>query len=442
MPDKERFFSEEARDILGKIPSWTVRWGITVIFVIFAGILAGCYFIRYPDTVLAPVVVTAVNRPQALVARFDGVIDSVCVQQGQRVEKGAVIALLRNTANRRDIQTLERHLAETANMPCNESVTLPWLDDPYDLGEIQLLFEEFRQACRDYKRALAAEPSHCRQRLWRQQIARAKAGLAKLRQLPALPREQGTADDFQAAQLHLEMQILRNEQRIVDLAIRQENSRSEHERSIARNRKELLEGLHLWKRRYMPQAPISGRIAFLSHGRHVRIGDSLARIVPEGDERITGRIQIPAAKFGKVKPGQRVNVRLDGYPYTEYGVLKGTILYVCPVPEHVRTEGVPTAVYLADAIFPEGTTTSYKRELPSIEQMGGTAEIITDQKRLISRFIQPVTSLFDKPHGAPSSEDKNCKSDGLSTFPPSSTLRNTMCPEIERSPGRNPGTPI
>ncbi len=39
-------------------------------------------------------------------------------------------------------------------------------------------------------------------------------------------------------------------------------------------------------------------------------------------------------------------------------------------------------------------TTTYKRELPMIQQMDGTAEIITDDMRLIERFVQPVVSLF------------------------------------------------
>lgn len=67
MPNRGSFYSEEAREILGKIPSWIVRWGVTVIFVIFAGILLGCYFIEYPDTVEAPVEITTLNPPADLV---------------------------------------------------------------------------------------------------------------------------------------------------------------------------------------------------------------------------------------------------------------------------------------------------------------------------------------------------------------------------------------
>ena len=32
MPQDSNFYSEEAQEILGKIPLWIIRWGITLIF--------------------------------------------------------------------------------------------------------------------------------------------------------------------------------------------------------------------------------------------------------------------------------------------------------------------------------------------------------------------------------------------------------------------------
>ncbi len=66
MPQRDHFYSEEAQAILGKAPSWVVRWGITVVFAIFAGILLGCYFIRYPDIFAAPAVITTLNPPRPI----------------------------------------------------------------------------------------------------------------------------------------------------------------------------------------------------------------------------------------------------------------------------------------------------------------------------------------------------------------------------------------
>lgn len=60
---RDNFHSEEAQEIMGRAPSWVVRWGITVIFVILALIVLGCYIIKYPQTVTAPISITTVNAP-------------------------------------------------------------------------------------------------------------------------------------------------------------------------------------------------------------------------------------------------------------------------------------------------------------------------------------------------------------------------------------------
>ncbi|WP_421920336.1 HlyD family efflux transporter periplasmic adaptor subunit [Marinifilum sp.] len=43
--------SEKVRNIIGQIPSWIIRSGITVIFVVVIFLLTGSYFFHYPDKV-------------------------------------------------------------------------------------------------------------------------------------------------------------------------------------------------------------------------------------------------------------------------------------------------------------------------------------------------------------------------------------------------------
>ena len=53
-----------------------------------------------------------------------------------------------------------------------------------------------------------------------------------------------------------------------------------------------------------------------------------------------------------------------------------------------------TIAYTVEVVFPERIITTYDKELPMIQQMDGTGEIITEDMRLIEQFIQPVVSLF------------------------------------------------
>ena len=124
------------------------------------------------------------------------------------------------------------------------------------------------------------------------------------------------------------------------------------------------------------------------------VGSALASIVPEKETEVIGRMEVPSAGFGKVETGQTVNVKLNGFPYMEYGVLKGTIRSISSVPASVQTATGTTIAYTVEVVFPEGMRTTYEKELPMIQQMDGTGEIITEDMRLIEQFIQPVVSLF------------------------------------------------
>jgi len=75
------------------------------------------------------------------------------------------------------------------------------------------------------------------------------------------------------------------------------------------------------------RAPIDGRLgeAMLLHeGAVVDEGDHLAAIVPDGKLRLIA--QYPAASaFGRLRPGQSARLRLDAFPWAEYGSVDATV---------------------------------------------------------------------------------------------------------------------
>ncbi|MEI2985973.1 MAG: hypothetical protein V8T61_02810 [Alistipes inops] len=140
--------------------------------MIFAGIVIGCYFIKYPDTIEAPAVITTVNPPSDLVARYDGLIDTLCVKDKELVERGELIAVLHNAAERRDVERLSEHLLAADTLAPAALAASPWLDGEYALGELQSAFAEFQSRCRDYRHYLATDNIARKKELLREQIAR------------------------------------------------------------------------------------------------------------------------------------------------------------------------------------------------------------------------------------------------------------------------------
>jgi multidrug resistance efflux pump len=76
------------------------------------------------------------------------------------------------------------------------------------------------------------------------------------------------------------------------------------------------------------RAPISGRLgevaATLRSGAVVNEGDQLCAILPPGHLRAVAEFAPPAA-FGRIRPGQPARLRLEGFPWAEYGSIAATV---------------------------------------------------------------------------------------------------------------------
>jgi membrane fusion protein (multidrug efflux system) len=78
------------------------------------------------------------------------------------------------------------------------------------------------------------------------------------------------------------------------------------------------------------RAPITGHlgeVAALQPGAVVRQGDTLGVVLPAGVLRVVASF-LPAVALGRVQPGQPARLRLDGFPWAQYGSLAGTVTSV------------------------------------------------------------------------------------------------------------------
>ena len=106
------------------------------------------------------------------------------------------------------------------------------------------------------------------------------------------------------------------------------------------------------------RAPVDGRIAEaadLRPGGMVREGDKVASIVPEGPLRIVAHFT-PASALGRVQHGQPARVRLEGFPWAEYGTVRATVSRVSHevreglVRVELTVDSLPSAIQIAHAL--------------------------------------------------------------------------------------------
>lgn len=126
-------------------------------------------------------------------------------------------------------------------------------------------------------------------------------------------------------------------QKTAETQLHQQQAEIEHLKSeIARLQGELNSSLNASVRlqqtidNHQVRAAIAGQIGDtlpLQIGTYVNLGDKLGAIIPEGELRIVADFP-PAAVIGKIHPGQSATMRLDGFPWAQYGEVPAVVSQV------------------------------------------------------------------------------------------------------------------
>jgi len=147
-----------------------------------------------------------------------------------------------------------------------------------------------------------------------------------------------------------------------------------------------------WELRYVLKSEINGTVSFLNYwneNQTVNQGDLVFTIVPTENSSFIAKLKSPSQNSGKIRVGQTVNIKLESYPDTEFGILVGRVKSISIIPNK-------DGLYLIDVSLPAKLTTSYKREIEFKQEMKGTAEIVTEDLRLIERFFYRFKEITDR----------------------------------------------
>ena len=422
----EEVHSEEIQELMGFIPRGVVRWGLTIIFLIFSGIIIGCIFFRSPEIIIAPMVLTTKNPPVSLLSKSTGKIDRLFVQDGQPVDAGIVIALINNPTNYNDYLLLKEQLRLNSNTNWDKQVLAFDIPNQLTLGELQSNYSNFLKNCNNFKHYLSQNLIPQKIELLEKQIAKQKeyywtqisqkdiqtkdlilSEKLFFRDSILFKKQTTSASEYEKAQQTLltkksasigfeaslkntESSILQMQGGSVELQMQYEKELAQFRLDLDESKQNLDNLVHQWEEKYLIKSPVKGIITYTSvwsENQEVKTGDLIGTVIPQGAFNVIAKAVIPTTGFGKVEVGQRVNIKLAGFPYMQFGMLKGHISSVSLVPGEKG--------YVAEIELEKGMTSSYKENLKFIQQMDGTADIITKDLRLIYRFINPLRALFD-----------------------------------------------
>jgi multidrug efflux pump subunit AcrA (membrane-fusion protein) len=417
--------TEEVNEILTSTPKWILRWGISVVFILIITAVSLTYFIRYPDILSAEITITTLNPPVNLIARTDGKLTHLLVKNNDSICAHQIIATIENTANYKDVLNLSENCMDLQNhFSLSDSILNIDIGDSLKVGELtpnylltltsikelklykelnsykkqisllkkdlisykDLLQKHKHQASTGKQQFVLVELDYLRDKgLFENKVISTREFEAKKKEYL------GALNSLESTNIIVSntlIQINSIEKNILQLQIQDYQEQSKLKNEFQKNVESLLSEINKWKQRYLIESPVSGKISFFNIwtvNQNVKNGDELFYIIPSQTQKFVGKCLLPLTNSGKLSLGQKVNIKLNNYPYHENGMLQGFVTNISEVPNK--------DAYAVDVVLGKGLTTSYNKTLVYKEQMKGQADIITRNLSVMDRIFFNLRKL-------------------------------------------------
>ena len=356
----------EMQQMLGNPPSWTLRYGIAVVFSGVLLVLGLAYFIRYPDIIECQAVLVTENPPIRVVAKVGGRIRNLLVQNQQSVKEKQILAVIDNTADYAQVTALAQKLDRPT-----AAIAAETFSETLQLGALQSTYAAFHQAWKDLQyfnqNPLTAE----RLQQVDKQIAHLNAqNKAILQQITSFEAEhqlekqrhdrqkqlftegvisqeelekaniqfiqhRRQLEQLQSTPLSIQSQITQLETQIVELKGTKNDNNATKSLALEEAAQKLRSDIRTWLDTYVITAPIAGQLVMnkiWTTNQNIANNEEIFIILPENTSKtIVAKAKLPSNNSGKVKLGQTAELRLMDYPFQEYGSLKATVSELSPI---------------------------------------------------------------------------------------------------------------
>jgi len=420
--------SEEMQEIMGKVPSWIVRRGIMVVFIVMMLFIVLSTIIKYPYVIYSRVVITTKVPPLPVVSKISGRI-FLLVKDQQQVKPGDILGGIDNPVKYNDVVYLKQLATKITNALQQPDIDSIWrldLRNDLNLGELQPYFSDVVKNIQGLRMYTSLDLTAKElQSLGGQLNTYGTINESIEKQLKAAEENKlilakRLADDS----ILLQKKVISNEaylnskQAYFQALIASENSKTlvsgniiqssnikfqllqlnksklEKEKMLLLTLSESVRSVQAkiadWESRYLLTAPMAGTVNMLAvwaNEQLVSEGQQVIKIIPPVNAYYCQAV-VPTAGSGKLALNQRVNIKLDNFPFTEYGSLTGKVESISLVPVNNN--------YIVTISLPNGLASNYKKIIPFKQEMQGSAEIITSNLSISDRIFSQLISILNK----------------------------------------------
>lgn len=311
--------SNETHEVLDKTPNWFIRQGITVIFVFIVGIISCTFWIKSNEVIFCSVTLFEGTPPIFVNSTRSGIIRDVFVENGEVIKEDEILAVLENSADIQDIYRLKKEI-ENHNHYLNDINSLGQVFPvELKLGEV---YDEYHNFIKTYQNYIVT---------------------------------QGVSDKLS------------------------------YQTSLDQSIQSLKYYLYNWELNHVFKSPKAGRVQMdesIRKNQLIKQNNVAFVIVPNNSSDLIGYISIASQDSEKVEVGQKVTIKLDDYPFQEWGTLNGEITNAPAISEG----GSDFLAY----IKVDELNTSKGKELSIKLEMTGQAEVVLGENTLFNRIIRII----------------------------------------------------
>ena len=407
--------------ITEKLPRGLTISSFIAIFFVLALLPFIAWLLEYKDTISAPLTITTEVTPVDIYARTSGEL-RLLVTNNAFVEKDAPLAIVRNTAIYEDVQILKNKLTVKGRNAIAIAKDL-CLSQDLAIGELKPALVKVNTAVENYltfiktdrhKALIASRDKQITQYNIRigllnertNKLAEDKAyeealiktqkkllaegvvsneayQISKRKTIIQDLAKLETTTDINALDLNIETLEREKLELASQFNLDQLNFINQIKEAL-----QLLENeINAWELKYLLKANVAGRCVFKEHFndyRFARQDEKIFSLIPKEATPYFALLQLPIQGAGKVMETQEVYVKLNNYPFMEFGVLKGAVRDISSLPfeEH----------YNVKVDFAEELITTYGDTIEPQALMHGIGEIIVERKSLYERISEQVKS--------------------------------------------------
>lgn len=378
--------------------------------------------------VTGDVIITSKNPPARILSKKAGKLSVLNFSQGDSIEPGVIIAIIENSASEDDVASLKTKLSGEASSISSIEFLNKKFPPQLNLGtSIQPAYTSFLRSYQklilntSYNEDLITQAQlskqlHTQNRsisnkeqqltVLQNTIAIRGKNLNRHRQLLSkgvisqLDLEQVENEYlYEKQQFHVLEQelfqmeteknaILKAQLLTNSSGIKKENFQ---EAEVILAQQELLNKIIEWEEENLLKSPVAGVLSFndvWGEFQNVSEGEVVFTVMPFDRQDLIGKCIVPVKNSGKIHKGQLVFLKMDNYPYREWGIIKANVKSISGISESGNIPGYIIYLEVKDL------TTTYGRELIFNQELLGTAEILLEETTLIERIFYQLRNLW------------------------------------------------